>query len=217
MKLSSFRRLMSVLLVGIVTGTSLLPQSVFAAPTGSAYRTVMDSLSPYRYFPFDNDFGTQGLGATPTMLGSATTNNAVFIGVTNSGNAPAVTFNDGTQNENTGLGSAPTVGRTLSPGRTSEFSVQNTQSGAQASVDAQFPGLNPAYFTVTGTPSLPTEGPISTVYPTASFGQPFGSVESYYNRAFETNARGGVKLDTDNTDWATGNYTFAAIVMQDYG
>jgi len=115
-KLSSFRRLMSVLLVGILTGTSLLPQSVFAAPTGSAYRTVMDSLSPYRYFPFDNNFGTQGLGDTPTMLGSATTNNAVFIGVTSNGAAPVVPFNDGTQNENTGLGSAPTVGRTLSPG-----------------------------------------------------------------------------------------------------
>jgi len=214
-KLSSSRRLMSVLLVGIVTGTSLLPQSVFAAPTGSAYRTVMDSLSPYRYFPFDNDFGTQGLGATPTMLGSATTNNAVFIGVTNGGNGSAVTFNDGTQNENTGLGSASTVGRTLSPGRTSEFSTQSSQSGAQLSVDAQFPGLQPGYFTVTGTPTLPTEGPLPTAYPVSTFGQPFAATGNY-NRAFEMNARGGIKLDNDNNDWATGKFTFAAIVTQDY-
>lgn len=216
MKLSSFRRLVSALLVGVLSGTTLLPQSVFAAPTGSAYRTVMDSLSPYRYYPFDNDFGSQAIGATPTMLGSASTNNAVFIGLTNSGAGTAVAFNDGTQNENTGLGSASTVGRSLSPGRTSEFSTQSTQSGAQASVDAQFPGLNPAYFTVTGTPTLATEGPLPTAYPVSTFGQPFGATGSF-NRAFETNARGGVKLDADNSDWATGNFTFAAIVMQDYG
>jgi len=210
-KLSSFRRLMSVLLVGILTGTSLLPQSVFAAPTGSAYRTVMDSLSPYRYFPFDNNFGTQGLGDTPTMLGSATTNNAVFIGVTNNGIAPALLFNSGTQNENTVSGSASTVGRTLSPGRTSEASTQSTQSGAQLSVNAQFPGLQPGYFTVTGTATLATEGPLPTAYPVSTFGQPFAATGNY-NRSFEMNSRGGIKLDNNNTDWATGKFTFAAIV-----
>ena len=149
MKLSSFRQRLSALLVGSLVGSTLLLQSAFAAPTGSAYRTVMDSLSPYVYFPFDNDFGSQGLGATPTNLGSGSTSNAVFIGVTNSGNSPATPMNDGTLNENTGIGSAATIGMTLSPGRTSEFSNTNTQAAAQASVDAQYPGLNPAYFTVT--------------------------------------------------------------------
>ena len=211
MKLSSLRRRMSMLLVGIVSGATLLPQPLFAAPTGSAYRTVMDSLSPYVYYPFDNDFGSQGLGATPTNLGSGSTSNAVFIGVTNSGNSPATAMNDGTQNENTGIGSAATIGMTLSPGRMSEYTTTADQVGAQAAVDAQYPGLNPAYFTVTGTPTLATEGPIPAMYPVSTFGQPFGSTGAY-NRQFEVNARAGIQLDTTNTDWATGKFTFAAFV-----
>ena len=211
MKLSPFRRPLSAVLVGSLAGSTLLLQSAFAAPTGSAYRTVMNTLSPYVYFPFDNNFASQALGDTPTMLGSKSTNNAVFIGVTNSGNNPVTPMNDGTQNENTGIGSAATVGMTLSPGRTSEYSTTNTQSGAQASVDAQYPGLNPAYFTVTGSPTLPTEGPMPLAYPVSEFGQPFGATGTY-NRQFESNARAGIKLDTTNTDWATEKFTFAAFI-----
>lgn|GEM_PF-2791071 len=211
MKLSSFRQRLSALLVGSLVSTTLLLQSAFAAPTGSPYRTVMDSLLPNNYFMFDEDFGSVGVSGTVADNGSSPAS-ATYISVTTGGNNPVVAFNDGTQNENTSFSNAATVGRTVSPGRTSKFSnnTLNTEVGAQEVIDRQYPGLQPAYFVVS------SSNPVPSIYPVGTYGQPVGSTGTT-NRQFEANSRGAVRLGTDNTGWATDLFTFAAWVTLDDG